>query len=484
MRLLGRALLLVLLLVVALAAGVWWVLQPPPSLALPAQGATLNGVTVIEPGRSRAERQRIEIAGGAIASIGEATPGGDDPYAGAYVLPGLADMHVHFPPSSLPGQAELFAFLFLYHGVTAVRDAADVDGTASEPARQGIASGRFPGPRVRSCGPFVDADPPLWKNSLPARTPEEGRRAVEAVAAKGYECVKAYNELSAETLAAVREEAHARGLPVIGHVPRRVPYEVAQLDDAQHLIGVPPAPADPNERFPQVLRHWEELDDARLDALVAEMLRAPIANTPTLVTIDRLLRSEDYAAMLREPDVLLLPRFYREVIWSPHGGTSVAGQLDAEGFAMVRRALAIMQRTVKRMHDAGARIHTGSDTLVAFVVPGAALHRELRLLVGAGLTPEQALALSMRDSADFLGVPGLGELRAGAPAELLVFRDDPTRSLDALGSLVAVVRDGRLYPRAALDAQLARYRAHYDGALYDAIVTPIVRQVLAATRKR
>ena len=84
---------------------------------------------------------------------------------------------------------------------------------------------------------FVDGEPPLWKNTLLARNPEEGRAAVEALAARGFDCIKAYNGLDAETLAAIRETAGARDLPVIGHVPRAVPYEVARLDDVQHFIG-------------------------------------------------------------------------------------------------------------------------------------------------------------------------------------------------------------------------------------------------------
>jgi imidazolonepropionase-like amidohydrolase len=133
------------------------------------------------------------------------------------------------------------------------------------------------------------------------------------------------------------------------------------------------------------------------------------------------------------------------------------------------------------MHDAGVRLHSGTDALVAFVVPGASLHRELRLFVRAGLTPEQALAISTRASAEFLGVPELGRLRAGAPAELAIFRDDPTQSLDALDTLLGVVRDGRLYSRADLDAQLERYRSHFEGGLYDALLTPLVRRAVAAT---
>jgi imidazolonepropionase-like amidohydrolase len=481
-RWLARLLLSAALALAALGAAVWWILRPPAPLALPEQGAVLDDVTLIRPGEGREEHRRLVVRGGTIEAIEEASPGTAGRWAGRYVLPGLNDLHVHFPPASPLRQAELFAFLFLVHGVTGVRDAGDVDGTATEPARRGVAEGRFPGPRVLACGMFVDGDPPLWKNTLPARTPAEGRAAVETVAARGFDCVKAYNELDVETLAAVREAAHARGLPVIGHVPRRVSYEEARLDDVQHLTGVAPV-RDPSLRFPFVLRAWDDFDDARLEAVIEATLRAGSANTPTLVTVDRLIASEDFERVRAEADVQLLPRMFRDVVWAREGGTSVAGGLGSEDFAMLRRAFAAMKRTLRRMHERGVKLHTGSDTLIAFVVPGASLHRELRIWVEAGLTPEAALAASTRASAAALGVPGLGELRAGAPAELLVLREDPTVSLDALDTLEAVVRDGRLYPREALDAQLARYRAHFDSALYDAIVVPLVRRMLAGTRR-
>jgi hypothetical protein len=319
----------------------------------------------------------------------------------------------------------------------------------------------------------------MWGNSLVARTPEEGRAAAARVAEAGFDCVKAYDGLDAPTLDALREEAHARRLPVIGHVPRRVPFEVARLDDAQHLIGVPPPPADPSLRFPWILRMWLELDDARLGGIVAASLRHRITHTPTLVTLDRLVAQADRAAVLREADAALLPPFYREVIWNPEIGLGFARSLGPEGFEMVKAAQRVQLATVKRLFDAGVELHTGTDALIPFVVPGAGLHRELRLFERAGLTPEQALALSTRSSARFLGIEGLGELRAGAPAELAVFREDPTRDLAALAMIAAVVRDGRLHTRASLDAQLARYREHAGGALYDALSVALVKRALA-----
>jgi imidazolonepropionase-like amidohydrolase len=479
MRIVLRLLLALSIAGAALAFAGWWILTPPAPAPLAERGAVLDGVTLLEPGAGRSAGMRLVIEGGRIARV--EAGGGSGAFAGAFVLPGLNDLHVHFPPPSLPGQTELLALLHLRHGVTAVRDAGDTDGASTEPARRGVAEERFPGPRVLACGPFVDGEPPLWKNSLVARNADEGRDAVRRVAEAGFDCVKAYNELDAATLAAVRDEARARGLPVIGHVPWRVPFAEARLDDAQHLIGVAPPLAE-RLAFPWVLRAWGGLDAARLDAIAAASRRHGLAHTPTLVTIDRLAAQADFAAARAEPDAQLLPRFYRDVVWSPDSPISAAGQLAPGEFAMVREAHEAQLRAVKRLHDAGVELHTGTDSLIAFVVPGAALHRELRLLAKAGLSPEEALAASTGASARFLGVPGLGELRAGAPAELAIFRADPTRDLAALDTLLAVVRDGRLFTREDLDARLARYRDHFDGGLYDALVTPLVRRVLAGTR--
>lgn len=480
MRTWVRVALIALLLLLLAGIGVYAIVWPPPPLAPAPTGAVLDGVTLIEPGTSRRESMRLAVEGERIAAIEPAGMPSSGPYAGMYVLPGLTDMHVHFPPPSLPGQTELFAFLYLYHGVTTVRDAGDTDGQSSAPARSGVREGRFAGPRIFACGPFVDGDPPLWKNSIVVHNAEEGRVAVRTIAEGGFDCVKAYNQLDGESLAAIREEAHARGLKVIGHVPGRVPYEDAKLDDAQHLIGIAPPPAD-KMMFPLILRQWLALDGMRRQAMIDASLAEHISNTPTLVTIDRLIAQADREAVVREPDAQMLPRFYRDVVWNPQIGFTAARGLAPADFEMIRQAEAVQLATVKRMFDAGVELHTGTDTLIAFVVPGAALHRELGLFVKAGLTPEQALMLSTRISPRFLGVEGLGELRPGAPAELVVFREDPTKSLEALSSIAAVVRGGRLYTRAALDAQLASYRAHYDSPLFDALVNPLVKRVLAAS---
>lgn len=63
-----------------------------------------------------------------------------------------------------------------------------------------------------------------------------------------------------------------------------------------------------------------------------------------------------------------------------------------------------------------------------YVVPGASLHEELHHLIDAGLTPEEALEAATVTPGKFLREPGLGTIAPGAPADLVLFREDPTQN--------------------------------------------------------
>ena len=68
-----------------------------------------------------------------------------------------------------------------------------------------------------------------------------------------------------------------------------------------------------------------------------------------------------------------------------------------------------------------------------------------------------------------------------APADLLVFREDPTRDLAALATLEAVIADGRLYGRSDLEAALDTQRRHFEGPLYDRVTIGLADLLLPAT---
>lgn len=90
-------------LLAMLAVGSCWLgMRPPRPPDLPARNLYLRNVTLLQPGapgeQARREARSLVVRNGRIAEIGPAQPVEGDRYGGAFVLPGLVDMHVHWPP--------------------------------------------------------------------------------------------------------------------------------------------------------------------------------------------------------------------------------------------------------------------------------------------------------------------------------------------------------------------------------------------------
>jgi imidazolonepropionase-like amidohydrolase len=109
-----------------------------------------------------------------------------------------------------------------------------------------------------------------------------------------------------------------------------------------------------------------------------------------------------------------------------------------------------MLSVVGRLHREGVRLTLGTDTMNPWMTPGSAAHRELELLVEAGLTPSEALVVGTRNGAEALGILGdVGTVEVGKAADLLVLGSDPTSNVSGVRDLRLVIAAGRVYePRA------------------------------------
>lgn len=97
---------------------------------------------------------------------------------------------------------------------------------------------------------------------------------------------------------------------------------------------------------------------------------------------------------------------------------------------------------LRALHAAGAAILAGTDANPFAPAHGAALHRELQLLTGAGLRAEEALAAATAVPARHFGLSDRGRIAPGLRADLVLTEGDPTRDVHALASLTAVWRGG------------------------------------------
>ena len=196
------------------------------------QAIAFVNVNVVPFDRERIlENQTVVIVKGIIAQIAPSDRMKVPPGAlqidgrGKYLMPGLADMHVHLSPGA--GQADDLTSqqlqLFLANGVTTIRN---MIGKPEHLAlRDRVAKGELLGPSIYTAGP------PLLGNNTP--TPEDAVRVVTEQKKAGYDLLKVHEGLSPETYAAIASTAKREGIPFAGHVTATVGLKRA-LDAQQN----------------------------------------------------------------------------------------------------------------------------------------------------------------------------------------------------------------------------------------------------------
>ena len=138
-------------------------------------------------------------------------------------------------------------------------------------------------------------------------------------------------------------------------------------------------------------------------------------------------------------------------------------------------------RMTPLLPEEGVALRIGTDTQQPFVVPGASVWTELRLWARAGIPIEEIWAYATWRGAIETGIERLGHIEEGAPADFLIFAKDPTRSLDALDSLHAVVSGGRLYRQSDLRESIEAYRSFYRRWIVDQLSVRMATARLADT---
>lgn len=340
---------------------------------------------------------------------------------GKWLVPGLADMHVHtWSERDFP--------LYLLNGVTTVRD---MFGSPQHLTwRKAIAAGTLDAPTLLAAGPIVDGDPPVWPGSTIATTADAARNAVRDQKQAGYDFIKVYSRLSVEAYDAVVAEAKAQGIAFAGHVPNAVGLDKVLASgqrSIEHLDGYIPLTGTPRT------------DAATIDATV----KSRVWNCPTLLVMDRMGHLDNLAQLDGVAGLQYVAAAVREQ-WNPKNDFRLRSWTP-ERFANTRANNERARKLVADLSRAGARLVLGTDTGNPYVVPGFAVHDELALLVKAGLTPWQALRMATAAPAELVEQPGsFGVIAPNARADLIIVASDPLRDLGALAQPSIVVVRGKL----------------------------------------
>jgi len=248
-----------------------------------------------------------------------------------------------------------------------------------------------------------------------------------------------WGAFSPEMYAAISAAAVREGISLTGHIPRDVGLAPV-LAAHQSIAHV--------EEFTN--KHFREAPTAAEIASTArEVAAAGVLVVSTLVTYEAIVASNqpNLGPLLRRDGATLMDPV-RLAMWGEGANRLRRQGRDPQNFL---NELRVMQGVALGSQQANVRVVAGTDAgELPGLVPGFDLHRELELLVQAGLTPEQALRSATVNFAAFVGSEG-GVIAEAAPADLLLLDADPRENISHTRSIAGVMTRGQYYDRAALD---------------------------------
>ena len=362
--------------------------------------------------------------------------------SGHFLIPGLADMHVHAWKENL--------LTYIANGVTTVRF---MDGHPNILRwREEISRGTLLGPTIYTVGPTIDG--PSAEGTT-AGTFNEGAELVIAQRSAGYDFIKVYNNVPQVAYEGIISEAGNTGIPVVGHVPFEVGLLgviAAQQKSIEHLRGyvfelaAEDAPIRPGNTMRSRALAWNYTDRDRFEYIARLTRDAGVWNCPTLVDMQHWsLPSDKYEQLFQKEEVRFLSE--RSTLWLSDRSTGWLGNFAESDFQAARRALKVKKEFVGALHRAGAGILLGTDDWLR----GFAIHEELQNLVDSGLSPYDAISSGTRSAAEFLGASEeFGTIKVGLRADFILLEANPLDDIENIARRVGVMVRGRWISEAML----------------------------------
>lgn len=426
----------------------------------------LKGARLIDgTGRAPIENSVLVIEGSQIVAAGRSgavsIPKDADvqDLSGKTIMPALIDLHGHLGLSNNGADSAAGHYTeenvvkqankYLSYGVATVASfGQDEDLIFSIRADQ--RAGKFGGARLFTAGrgflEYTGKSNPADHRYRP-QNPEEARADIRELATHHPDYVKMWvddglghgTKIKPEVYRAIIDEAHKQHIRVFAHE-----YYLA---DAKALL------AAGLDGFAHSIR-----DQPVDNELISTMKARNVFLIPTLVRDETLFAYADNVKWLDDPFFQAgLDPGALQLVRSPETVEKFRKDPD---IAKYRAGLEMAKKNLKALSDAGVKIAFGTDSGIPMRFPGYLEHRELQLMVEAGLTPMQAIVAATSTNAEILGgAKQFGTLQAGRAAEFLLLDANPLDDIHNTEKLSAVWQAGKPVPSVSAKSTTTRASA-------------------------
>ncbi len=361
--------------------------------------------------------------------------------SGKYLIPGLAEMHGHVPPPNAPAQfIDDVLFLYVANGITTVRGMLGSPGQLDLRARAN--RGEIIAPTLYLAGPSFNG------NSV--SSPEQAAQMVREQKEAGWDLLKVHPGLTRDEYDAMARTAREIGIRFGGHVPEDV--------GLIHAIEMGQETFDHLDGYMEYLNGDQgPIPDDRLRDVARRTKAAGAWVVPTMVLWETLMGIPELAELTAFPELRYMPKNTVENWTNAHRNRLSNPQVNREAGRTVAEN---RKRLLDILEEEGVGILMGTDAPQQFSVPGFSLHREMELMVDAGMTPHEVLTSgTVAVGHYFANADKFGTIAAGQRADLILLDGDPLASIGNVARQSGVMVRGRWLPKAEIDRQLEEMAA-------------------------
>lgn len=369
--------------------------------------------------------------------------------SGKYLMPGLAEMHGHVPPTN-PGPnapdyfdeeyVESTLFLYISAGITTVRGMLGYEDQLS--LKDSVHSGAYIGPNLYLAGPSF--------NGNTISSPEQAAERVREHKEEGWDLLKVHPGLSLEEYDAMAETANEVGITFGGHVPAEV--------GVFHAIESGQITIDHVDGYVSYLRQFEgdEMEE-KLAEVIQLTKEHDVWVVPTMALWETIIGAADYEAMKEYDELKYIPEAVKQNYFSFAENPQSAYSTDSP----VEHA-ELRTRILSEMNLEGVKILMGTDAPQLFSVPGFSIHRELPHMKAAGMSNYEIIQSGTKNVGEyFADWDEFGTIAEGQRADLILVNGNPLEDLSAIQDHSGVMVQGKWYSREMIDEKLAEIEAYY-----------------------
>jgi len=239
---------------------------------------------------------------------------------------------------------------------------------------------------------------------------------------------------------------------------------LAEFDERPHTLSqLLKLVGEPYETAGQRLYDSIDLNGPEVEKLIKVLIKNKVLIDPTIVTVQSVLFGDEVAKISSLLEVNKTPKPIADFLWGEGWETKHRFWSDENKsyYTSIKPLFKLAKKLTLKLFNNGIAIGAGTDVGMPWMTPGSSLHRELELLVEAGITTSDVIKIATNSGSKFVyNEENVGTIEVGKYADMVILTANPLDNISNTRSIVRVIKSGVIYNPDTIFKELQEKASH------------------------